>query len=139
MIESKAYQITEWTKWDAEFIEAIAEFVVTHKTKPNYLAASAHTHEQIEFVINLIPGSHKNVQAIGADGSRETLSADDYLELGGFETKEVVVDFVINNQLTSGQFYLLKLDDNYFDNDDDDANDPTPVPETDPVLCGVLG
>lgn len=136
MIESNDYKILKWVTWDDYFADAIAEFKKEHGLMPNYIAASEHTFDQIHYVINLIPGSHKNVVGITADGKREMFTSEEKLEIEGFEVGGESLDFLINEERESGVFNVLyATDDELFGDDDEDDNnddpdfDPTVLPD----------
>ena len=109
MIECGTFHIGKWTEWDNDIAKAISEFVELNDIAPNYLVASRHSYDQIEFVINIVPGSYKNVVEISEDGQLQFLTEEDRFQINGFEMGDVILDFQINEDESTERstFYLL--------------------------------
>lgn len=106
---------------------------------PNYLVASQRTYDQIEYVINLIPGSYKNVVDIDEDGEREVLKEEDKLQINGYEMGDISRDFLIDEEenAESAVFYLLYTENDELFGDDNDDKDDNDDPDLSPYVSPV--
>lgn len=52
----RKYTIEKWCEWNVLLSNATDDFKLTYSFAPNILEANRHTHSQIDFLTNVVPG-----------------------------------------------------------------------------------
>ena len=119
----KRYNIFKWTDWSNIVAEAIDDFITEYSLAPIVLIASTHTYDQIEYVINIMPGQHEYAFSLLEDGTLEPVSEDEHIQINQYRANDVVLDFAKDDSLDGGAFVLYYADDPDW-GDDDEVDEP---------------
>lgn len=133
----KSYKITKWTAWSDLIGEAIDDFRAEFGLSPNILVATAHTFSQIEYVVNIIPGSHKNVIYFTEDKEEVPATEEDRLELTHYKYGDCLVQFAYmpEGDIQDKQFILMYEEDPDWGQESDEPDTPVGHGKNEPVLA----
>ncbi len=119
----KEYAFDKWTDWEDCVDKACEEFYEEFDLYPNVLTANKHTHSQISFLINNIPGLKDNVFFIEKQSNlRVPVDNNEEVVVGRYECEDYILEFYFDERIKNKVFFLEYRDD-LEDNDDDDEDD----------------
>ena len=121
----KKYTIEKWTEWNVLFSDAIDDFKQAYSFAPNILEANRHTHSQIDFLTNVVPGE-KDKLTRRDEQTNEVYKPgkNEEVKVSAYANHLTSIDFAVDENLLDKEFVLI------YDSDPDwgdEAVNPIPV------------
>ncbi|OFX50534.1 MAG: hypothetical protein A2066_09330 [Bacteroidetes bacterium GWB2_41_8] len=114
----KKYTLTRWTEWNSFLDHSIKDFFQSFSFHPNILEANRHTHSQIDFLTNVVPGEKDKLYR--KDELTEAVVKplpDEEIRVSGFNSSACSLDFAVANNLSDREFCLIYDSDPEWDNE----------------------
>lgn len=119
----KVYTLTQWIYWNLFLENSIDDFFQSFSFHPNTLEANKHTHSQIDFLTNVVPGEKDKLYR--KDELTEAVLKplpDEDVGVSGFNSSACSLDFAVDNNLNDREFRLVYDSDPEWDEETVDTN-----------------
>lgn len=105
--------------------EAIEDFYVSFSIHPIILEANLHTHSQIDFLVNVVPGEKEKLHHVNELTHEVSYpKLNEKVGINQFSTTNCSLEFAVDDQLEDKEFVLVYDSDPDWGGDDDDSVDP---------------
>lgn len=132
----KQYTMKQWTEWNLFLEYSIDDFFQSFSFHPNILEANEHTHSQIDFLTNVLPGEKDNLYRLDElTGNILKPLPDEDVGVSGFNSSACSLDFAVDNNLNDREFRLVYDSDPEWENQ---TVDPNPVEKDEKNKVKVL-
>lgn len=129
----KKYTLTRWTEWNLFLAQSIEDFFQSFSFYPNILEANNHTHSQIDFLTNVVPGEKDKLYRKDelTNSKLKPLPGEDVC-VSVFKSSACSLDFAVDNNLNDREFRLNYDSNPEWDNQELEPN-PIEIEEKDKV------